>query len=115
MVYGVQRTAECRTRLRPDVTHARTVPGGGLVRDEFTVPVLMDSVDCFIDVPVVKIIGVVGMTAAMKDLVGMIPHGGQNRRSQVLYHSHEYLDEGIVELNLIHPVDFVVADLIVGQ
>lgn len=97
-----------------DSTYAKSIPGGGLVRDELPYPVLMDSVDCFIDVPVIKIIGVVGLTGAMKNLVGMVPHTGDNHRQQVIDHSYSFLDEAIVDLNLLHPVDFVVADAIVG-
>jgi len=97
-----------------DSTYAKPIPGGGLVRDEFQYPVVMDSVDCFIDAPVVKIIGTVGLTAAMKNLVGMVPNTGDAHRNDVIDHSNAYLDEGIIDLNLLHPVDFVVADAIVG-
>ena len=40
-----------------DSTLTRTIPGGGTVRDEYTVPETMTQADCFINVPVVKIIG----------------------------------------------------------
>jgi len=53
-----------------DSTMTRSVPGGGSGQDEYFVPETMTQVDCFIDVPVVKIIGVVRMTAGMKNLVG---------------------------------------------
>jgi uncharacterized protein (DUF362 family) len=97
-----------------DSTYSRDVPGGGLVRGSYRVSTTTDTVDCFIDAPVVKIIGVVGLTAAMKNLVGMIPIDDHTGRQQALNHAYGYLDEGIVELNLLHPVDFVVADVIVG-
>lgn len=100
--------------LNLDSTVVRLVPGGGLRHQEFVYPVLMDSVDCFIDVPVVKVIGLVGMTAAMKNLVGMLPNTLSHQRIQSLDHNQAFLDEGIVDLALLHHVDFVVADALVG-
>ena len=97
-----------------DSTYARSLPRGGVWRNEYPVSVTMDTVDCFIDVPVVKIIGAVCLTAGMKNMVGMLPVGaGRTPRHILLPHPQSVLDEGIVDLNLLHPVDFVVADAIV--
>ena len=98
-----------------DSTLTRTIPGGGTVRDEYIVPETMTGADCFIDVPVVKIIGMVSMTAAMKNLVGLVPLKGYQGRTGLIPHTRATLDETIVDLNLLHRVDFVVSDLIVGM
>ncbi|MFC1526543.1 DUF362 domain-containing protein [Candidatus Latescibacterota bacterium] len=97
-----------------DSTYTRPIEAGGLLRDDFLVATTTDTVDCFISAPVVKVIGVVGMTAAMKNLVGMIPISEIGGRTHYLNHGSGYLDEGIVEMSLLHPIDFVVADVIVG-
>ena len=96
-----------------DSTYTRPIPGGGLTRTDLPYPVVLDSVDCFISAPVVKIIGVVGMTAAMKNMVGMVVMGTDMHRVDILDHSYDYLDETIVDLNLLFRPDFVVADAIV--
>ena len=100
--------------LNLDSTVVHPVPGGGLRHQAFVCPVLMDSIDCFIDVPVVKVIGLVGLTAAMKNLVGMLPNTPSHQRIQSLDHNQDFLDEAIVDLALVHHVDFVVADALVG-
>ena len=98
-----------------DSTWTQAIPNGGTMRDEYVFPETMASVDCFIDVPVVKIIGMVSMTAAMKNLVGMVPvRGYQIRQGNLMPHTQATLDEAIVDLNLLHRVDFVVSDLVLG-
>lgn len=54
------------------------------------------------------------MTAAMKNLVGLVPLKGYQGRQSLIPHTRATLDETIVDLNLLHRVDFVVSDLIVG-
>ena len=98
-----------------DSVMTRSVPGGGSGQDEYFVPETMAAVDCFIDVPVVKIIGVVRMTAAMKNLVGVVPMTASPHRVRLIPHTLDTLAEAIVDLNLLHRVDFVVSDLIQGM
>jgi hypothetical protein len=48
-------------------------PGGGLVAETYFIPRTVLDCDLFIDVPVMKITGAVGMTVAMKNLIGIAP------------------------------------------
>jgi len=100
-------------------------PGGGLVIESYSVPRTVLDCDLFIDVPVMKITGAVGMTVAMKNLIGIAPgmvYGWSKSRgfppggdSPGLWHSAASLDETIVDLAGVADVDFVVVDAIVGM
>jgi len=101
------------------------VPGGGLASASFHLPQTILQADVLIDVPVLKITGTVGMTVAMKNLVGIIPgmvYGwpkssgfppdGDNRG---IPHSDQTLDETIADLTAAAGVDFALVDAIVGM
>ena len=100
-------------------------PGGGLVAQSYKLPKTVLESDVFIDVPVMKITGAVGMTVAMKNLIGIAPgmvYGWSKSRgfppgsgNPGLWHSAPSLDETIVDLAGMADVDYVVVDAIVGM
>lgn len=100
------------------------VPGGGNCLSEYYIPETVLDCDVLIDVPVLKVTGVVGMTVAMKNLIGLPPglvygwpkmKGYPPGRGQGLPHTPSVLDELIVDLAALADVDFTVVDAIVGM
>ena len=101
------------------------VPGKGYARETYFVPKTILDCDVLIDVPVLKIIGVVGMTVAMKNFVGIAPGMIYGWSKSMGYppgsdnpgipHSNPILDETIVDLTSPSGVDFVVVDVIVAM
>lgn len=100
-------------------------PGGGLSAESYWVPRTVREAEVLISVPVLKITGVVGMTVAVKNLIGIAPglkYGWPKLRgwppesgSPGLWHTHQTLDETIVDLAGVAGVDFAVVDGIVGM
>lgn len=101
------------------------VPDGGNCMDTYDVPLTILECDVLIDVPVLKVIGGVGMTVAMKNLIGIAPgmkYGWAKsagyppgRGNPGLPHFPSTLDELIVDLTAIADVDFTVVDAITGM
>ena len=100
-------------------------PEGGFTAASYHLPRTVTEADVFIDVPVMKITGTVGMTVAMKNLIGIAPgmkYGWSKSQgfppdsgSPGLRHSNETLDETIVDLTSVAGVDFTVVDAIVAM
>ena len=99
-------------------------PGGGYVFDTYHIPNTVLACDFLISVPVVKVIGAVGMTNAMKNFVGIAPgliYGFPKMRGypgsgvRGLPHSPSVLDEVITDLVSVSGVDYAVVDAIVGM
>ena len=100
-------------------------PGGGLAAESYWVPRTVREAEVLISAPVLKITGVVGMTVAMKNLIGIAPglkYGWPKSRgwppgsgSPGLWHTAQTLDETIVDLAGVAGVDFAVVDGIVGM
>lgn len=93
--------------------------------DQYWLPRIVRQCDVFIDVPVLKAIGAVGMTCAMKNLVGTMPgmkYGwpkteGLPFRSGnpgLPNHHGQELGEMIVDIASIGDVDLTIVDAIVG-
>lgn len=100
------------------------VPGGGNCLPEYYLPETVLDCDVLIDVPVLKVTGVVGMTVAMKNLIGLPPGmvygwpkmmGYPPGKGPGLPHTPQVLDEVIVDLATLAHVDFTVVDAIVGM
>ncbi|MEW6752382.1 MAG: DUF362 domain-containing protein [Candidatus Latescibacterota bacterium] len=101
------------------------VPGGGCAQDTFHVPRTIRACDVLIDVPVLKIIGSVQMTVAMKNLIGTAPGMVYGWAKGAGYppegghpgipHHHAVLGETITDLTSLAGVDFAVVDAIVGM
>ena len=100
-------------------------PGGGLVAETYWVPRTVREASLLISVPVMKITGAVGMTVAVKNLIGIAPglkYGWSKMRgwppesgSAGLWHTPQTLDETMVDLAAVAGVDFAVVDGIVGM
>lgn len=100
-------------------------PGGALAAPAYWVPRTVREASVLISVPVLKITGVVGMTVALKNLIGIAPglkYGWPKLRgwppesgSPGLWHTPQTLDETIVDLAGVAGVDFAVVDGIVGM
>jgi uncharacterized protein (DUF362 family) len=110
--------------LNFDETAIVQVPGGGLVFQEYHVPLTVLECDFLITVPVLKVIDAVGMTNAMKNFVGIAPgmkYGWPKMRGmpgagvQGLPHMPGILDEVITDLTCLAEADFAVVDAIVGM
>ena len=100
------------------------VPGGGNCLSEYYLPETVLDCDVLIDVPVLKVTGVVGMTVAMKNLIGILPGmvygwpkmtGYPPGKGPGLPHAPQVLDEVIVDIATLAHVDFTVVDAIVGM
>jgi len=99
-------------------------PDDGFTEATYFLPRTVTDADVFIDVPVLKITGVVGMTVAMKNLIGIAPgmkYGWSKSQgfppdsgNRGLWHTRETLDETIVDLTSVAGVDFTVVDAIVA-
>ena len=100
-------------------------PGGALAAPTYWVPRTVREASVLISVPVLKITGAVGMTVALKNLIGIAPglkYGWPKLRgwppeagSSGLWHAPQTLDETIVDLAGVAGVDFAVVDAIVGM
>lgn len=100
-------------------------PGGALAARTYWVPRTVREASVLISVPVLKITGAVGMTVALKNLIGIAPglkYGWPKLRgwppesgSPGLWHAPQTLDETIVDLAGVAGVDFAVVDAIVGM
>ena len=100
-------------------------PGGGVAAGTYWVPRTVRDASVLISVPVLKITGVVGMTVALKNLIGIAPglkYGWPKLRgwppesgSPGLWHTPQALDETIVDLAGVAGADFAVVDGIVGM
>ena len=100
-------------------------PGGALAAPTYWVPRTVREASVLISVPVLKITGAVGMTVALKNLIGIAPglkYGWPKLRgwppesgSPGLWHAPQTLDETIVDLAGVAGVDFAVVDAIVGM
>ncbi|MDP6015320.1 MAG: DUF362 domain-containing protein [Candidatus Latescibacteria bacterium] len=111
--------------LNYDEALAVTPPGGGLVAASYWVPRTVVDADVMIDVPVMKITGAVGMTVAVKNLIGIGPglkYGWSKSTgwppgsgNPGLWHTARTLDETITDLAGVASVDFAVVDAIVGM
>ncbi|MFA6111317.1 MAG: DUF362 domain-containing protein, partial [Candidatus Latescibacterota bacterium] len=100
------------------------VPDGGYVFPKYHLPNTVLECDFLISVPVLKVIGAVGMTNAMKNLVGVAPgmiygwpkmSGYPGSGVPGLPHEPGILDEVIVDLVSVAEPDFAVVDAIVGM
>lgn len=111
--------------LNFDETAEVYVPDGGYVFEQYHVPLTVLECDFLISVPVLKVIGSVGMTNCMKNFVGIapgmiygwpkmqgFPPGGPNPG---LPHAPGILDEVIVDLASLAEGDFTVVDAVVGM
>ena len=101
------------------------VPDGGNCMESYYMPLTILECDVLIDVPVLKVIGGVGMTVAMKNLIGIAPGMKYGWAKNMGYppgsgnpglpHFPSTLDELIVDLTAIAEVDFTVVDAITGM
>ena len=108
--------------LNYDDTIEKTPPGGGLVAETYHVPRTVSDADLFIDMPVMKVTGAIGMTVAMKNLIGTAPgmkYGWSKSRgwppdsgNPGLWHTSRTLDETLVDLTGVVEADFAVVDAI---
>lgn len=99
--------------------------GGGLVAESYWVPRTVLDADVMISVPVLKITGAVGMTVAVKNLIGIGPglKYGWSKGSgwppdsgnAGLWHTARTLDETITDLANVAGVDFALVDAVVGM
>lgn len=99
--------------------------GGGLVSDSYWVPRTVLDADVMISVPVLKITGAVGMTVAVKNLIGIGPglkYGWSKSTgwppdsgNPGLWHTARTLDETITDLANVAGVDFALVDAVVGM
>jgi len=111
--------------LNFDPAREVAVPDGGYARDHYFIPNTILECDFLIDVPVLKVIGSVGMTNAMKNFIGLAPglKYGWSKMSGYppgsgtpgIPHTVGVLDETIVDLTALSGVDFTVVDAIVGM
>jgi uncharacterized protein (DUF362 family) len=110
--------------LNYDEAEAVKPPGGGLVADSYWVPRTVLDAEVMISVPVMKITGAVGMTVAVKNLIGIGPglkygwskaSGWPPGSGNGLWHTARTLDETITDLAGVAGVDFAVVDAIVGM
>ncbi len=111
--------------LNYDEAIAVTPPGGGLIADSYWVPRTVLDADVMISVPVMKVTGAVGMTVAIKNLIGIgpglkygWPKGGgwpPGSGNPGIWHTARTLDETITDLAGVAGVDFAVVDAIVGM
>jgi len=111
--------------LNYDEAIAVEPPGGGLAADSYWVPRTVLNADVMISVPVMKITGAVGMTVAIKNLIGIAPglkYGWSKSTgwppgsgNPGLWHTARTLDETITDLAGVASVDFAVVDAIVGM
>ena len=101
------------------------VPGGGSVWEKYHIPRTVLECDVLINVPVMKVTMLVGMTVAMKNFVGIgpgliygwaktsgYPPGSGNPG---LPHAAPVIDEMIVDLTALSGVDFTVVDAIIAM
>ena len=110
--------------LNYDETVEVPTPNGGFMAATYHLPKTVTGADVFIDVPVLKVTGSVGMTVAMKNLIGIAPgmkYGWSKSQgfppdsgNPGLWHSGATLDETIVDLVSVGGVDFSVVDAIVA-
>lgn len=100
------------------------VPDGGYVFKTYHMPEAVLECDFLISVPILKVIGGVGMTNAMKNFVGTAPgliYGFPKMRGYPgsgvpgLPHNPGILDEVIVDLVAVAEPDFAVVDAIIGM
>ena len=100
------------------------VPGKGYSRDSYHVPKTLLDCDVLIDMPVLKIIGMVGMTNAMKNFIGIAPgliygwgkaQGYPGSDVPGIPHAQTVLDETIVDLTAVSGVDFTVVDAVIAM
>ncbi len=108
--------------LNLDEAQPVQVPGGGYVFQTYYIPTTILECDFLITVPVLKVIGAVGMTNALKNFVGIAPgaiYGWPKMRGTPghpgLPHMPEILDEVIVDLTCLAEADYAVVDAIVGM
>jgi uncharacterized protein (DUF362 family) len=110
--------------LNYDETAAVSVPDGGYVFEKYHFPLTVLECDFLISVPVLKVIGAVGMTNAMKNFVGTAPGmiygfpkmaGYPGSGVPGLPHNPGILDEVIVDLVSVAEPDFTVVDAIIGM
>lgn len=89
----------------------------------FWLPKTVRDCDVFIDVPVLKVINLIGLTCAMKNMVGIAPgmkYGwakdlGYPRGSDIrLPHEPGLIEEMIVDIVSVSRINLVVVDAIVG-
>ena len=111
--------------LNFDETAEVSVPDQWYAREKWHLPLTVLECDFLISVPVLKVHGGIGMTSAMKNLVGIAPgmvygwikmmgyppHSG----NPGIPHHEDILDETIVDLVSMAGVDFAVVDAIVGM
>ena len=101
------------------------VPGKWHARAAYFIPKTILDCDVLIDVPVLKITGTAGITAAMKNFVGIAPgmvYGWAKMQGYPpgsgnpgIPHSDAILDETIVDLTSLSGVDFCVVDAVVAM
>ncbi len=102
-----------------------SVPGGGNAREKYFLPKTILDCDVLISVPKMKMHRAAGITAGMKNMVGIAPglrYGWPKMMgfppgsgNPGLPHSWPVIDEMIVDLNLLAGVDFCVVDAILTQ
>jgi len=101
-----------------------SVPDGGYVFEKYHFPLTVLECDFLISVPILKVIGAVGMTNAMKNFVGAAPGmiygfpkmaGYPGSGVPGLPHNPGILDEVIVDLVSVAEPDFTVVDAIIGM
>lgn len=100
-----------------------TVPDQWHAREQFWVPRAVRDCDALINVPVMKITQDVGMTAAMKNFIGIAPglkYGWPKLRGQPgvgpgIPHNPQILDETIVDLTALANPGFTVVDAVVAM
>ena len=106
--------------LNFDETRLMTVPGGGLARDEYDLPVTILDADAWINVPVAKTHGA-KITCCMKNHFGLLPgtlygwsksNGTENHPG--MPHAPRIIDECWVDLVALTRVDLNVVDMIRG-
>ena len=99
---------------------------GAATGDEYWIPKSVLDCDVFIDVPVLKVTNIIGLTNAMKNMVGIAPglkYGWSKSEGYPPYsgdpglpnHRSGLFDEMIVDLVSLSRIDLVVVDALVGM
>ncbi len=109
--------------LNVDEAVLTTVPDQWHAREQFWVPRTVRDCDALINVPVMKITQDVGMTAAMKNFIGIAPglkYGWPKMRGRPgvgpgIPHTPQILDETIVDLTALAAPVFTVVDAVVAM
>ena len=112
-VTGMELARECGAELNLD-TSSKTVNIGGVAMKSLTYTAYIDSCDAMIDFCKLKSHGMVGMSAAIKNLYGVIP-GLLKPETHYIYPGMELFSNMLVDINEYFKPKLTLVDAVIGM